>query len=96
MVLTKAETWRPVVKLTRRAYDGSMIDMGGRELSTPTHQVWYDGAWRDMAVVLPSALVVPFSGDIYNLHIAADNEDEQSYTLDNGLIVHNVLTISPD
>jgi len=62
-------------------------------LSTPTHQMWNGSTWVDARSILNYSRVVDYEGAIHNLHIDARNEEEHSYTLANGQIVHNLFTI---
>ena len=94
-VLTARGTWKPVSFVTTREWDGPMLDMGDEELSTLTHLVRQD-AWKHMDKCFEFPQVA-YKGTIHNLHIDCDVDDdgsaldtEHSYTLSNGLTVHNV------
>lgn len=95
-VLTARGTWRPVLGVTEHLYEGTMLDMGDGELSTPGHQVLRD-VWQRMDS-FSDLVEVEYTGTIHNLHVLTDQDDnglaadtEHSYTLANGLTVHNFL-----
>jgi hypothetical protein len=99
-VLTARGTWKTVVAVTTRKWSGAMLDMGDAELSTLGHLV-KDGTWRRMRE-LGRFPIVRYEGTIHNVHVHCDFEDdgflpdtEHSYTLANGLVVHNVNTSIP-
>lgn len=96
-VLTARGTWKGVLEVTTRSWSGAMLDMGADELSTLGHLV-KNGTWKRMAE-LGRFSVVRYEGTIHNLHVHCDWEDdgseldtEHSYTLANGLVVHNIQT----
>lgn len=92
-VLTARFTWRKVLGVTRNPYVGEMLDMGGGELVTPGHLIHQSGKWAPAEAVMPDARREEWDGRyIWNLHVEAHSEDEHSYTLANGYVVHNVLT----
>jgi hypothetical protein len=97
-VLTARGTWKMVTGVTSKDYTGPMLNMGNEELSTLTHWVLEEN-WKPMEQLnrFPS---VEYSGTIHNLHVYSDPKDdgmgldtEHSYTLANGLIVHNFFTL---
>jgi hypothetical protein len=97
-VLTARGTWKTVLAVTTRKWSGAMLDMGYEELSTLGHLV-KDGTWKQMQE-LDRFPVVRYEGTIHNVHVYCDWEDdgsapdtEHSYTLANGLVVHNVQTV---
>lgn len=89
-VLTKTGKWRRVAFVTERRWDGMMVRIEGNELSTPTHQVWTGKGWADAESVWPQT--VEYHGTIHNLHVDVEEEDDHSYTLSCGRVVHNFLT----
>jgi hypothetical protein len=96
-VLTAHGTWKTVLAVTTRKWSDLMLDMGDDELSTPGHLVLTD-KWLPMKE-LQKFPFVAYEGTIHNIHVHCDLEDdgsaldtEHSYTLANGLVVHNVLT----
>jgi hypothetical protein len=100
LVPTARGTWGVVEYVTSLKWDGLMLDMGDGELSTTTHHVKDNGAWKPMQD-LDRFPVVHYKGTIHNLHITCDPDDdgtaldtEHSYTLANGLVVHNVTTVA--
>lgn len=90
LVPTLAGTLRPVFYVSSIPYKGKMCVIPGVGLVTPTHQFWDGTAWVDAQVLYPE--MVDYEGTIHNLHIDATCEDEHSYTLANGQIVHNIFT----
>jgi hypothetical protein len=75
-----------------------MLDMGHEELSTTTHLTLAESRWVTMES-LGMFPTVRYDGTIHNIHIDTDADDdgsqpdtEHSYTLANGLVVHNVQT----
>jgi PA14 domain/Putative phage tail protein len=103
-VLTARGTWKTVHEVTTRDWTGSMLAMGSEELSTTTHHVIGDeffalDKWTPMHECGLGFPTVHYEGTIHNLHVvcAADDDGtapdtEHSYTLANGLVVHNMLT----
>lgn len=99
-VLTAKGTWNIVKEVTSRQYIGPMLDMGDDELSTPTHLTLLPNEqWKPMAKAHPEFPIVQYEGTIHNVLLCAAADDdgsqrdtERSYTLANGLVVHNPLT----
>jgi hypothetical protein len=74
-----------------------MVYMGDEEMSTPRHLVILEDEWVNMREICPAE--EHYEGTVHNLHIECDVDDdgtalntEHSYTLANGLVVHNILT----
>jgi hypothetical protein len=98
LVLTARGTWRPVGYVTAREWEEDMLDMGHEELSTPGHRVLHMEDWMRIADCGFGFPEVAYKGTIHNLHIQCDEDDnglqpdtEHSYTLANGLVVHNMI-----
>jgi hypothetical protein len=98
-VLTARGTWKAVLQVTLRQYIGPMLDMGEEEFSTLGHPVLIDSKWIRMDELgkFPS---VKYAGTIHNIHVHCDLDDdgvdadtEHSYTLANGLMVHNMTAV---
>jgi hypothetical protein len=75
-----------------------MLDMGNGELSTLTHLTLTDTGWVKMGA-LNKFPTVEYVGTYHTLYLETDEDDdgtqadtEHSYTLANGLVVHNVQT----
>ena len=92
LVRTLAGTLRPVWYVSSASYKGPMQVIPEVGLSTPTHQMWDGSTWVDARSILNYSQVVDYDGTMHNLHIDARNEEEHSYTLANGQIVHNIFT----
>ena len=95
MILTARGTWKPIDKVTTAPWKGPMLDMGDGELSTYRHHVLNEDKWVSM-VTLHRFPTVEYEGTIHNLHITVEDDGSQpdtehSYTLANGLKVHNNL-----
>lgn len=104
-VLTARGTWKVAESITTRDWDGPLLDMGGGEFSTPTHHVIGKGNarmshWTPMEDCGYGFPLVQYKGTIHNVRVKADPDDdgtqpdtERSYTLENGLVVHNARTV---
>lgn len=91
LALTLRGTWRPVLYVSATRYVDDMVLIPGVGKSTPTHQMWDGTAWIDAQEIYPERIA--YDGWMHNLHIDTESEDEHSYTLANGQIVHNFYTI---
>jgi hypothetical protein len=97
IVLTARGTWKTVASVTSTYWHGLLLDMGDEELSTITHLV-QEGTWKPMKD-LKRFPTVAYEGTVHTIVIECDPSDdgtaldtEHSYTLANGLIVHNIHT----
>lgn len=97
-ILTARGTWKRIAVITERSYGGEALDMGREAVVTPGHLILHGGAWvrADSLNRFPKIL---YCGPIMNLHVDADENDdgtkpdtEHSYTLESGLVVHNIIT----
>jgi hypothetical protein len=100
MVLTARGTWKLVLGVTVRNWDGIMLNMGEDELVTVSHLFLNGALWQYASEVHPDYPVVFYEGTIHNVHVNCDEFDddtlpdtEHSYTLSNGSVVHNVTTL---
>jgi hypothetical protein len=96
-VLTAKKTWKTVASVTSTYWHGLLLDMGDEELSTITHLV-LDGTWKPIKD-LNRFPTVAYEGTVHTIVIDCDPSDdgsqadtEHSYTLSNGLTVHNIHT----
>lgn len=98
LVLTAKETWRPVKKVIAHAKQPWLaMDMGGGEFVTIRHRVLSKDRWQPAFEVL-SGEVMEITAEVYDLEVETDEPEtfsgncdtEHSYTLENGLVVHNV------
>jgi hypothetical protein len=90
LVTTLLGTRRQVFYVSATRYCGSMQIVPEVGLSTPNHQMWDGSAWVNASVLYPTE--IPYEGTIHNLHIDTETDDEHSYTLANGQVVHNLFT----
>ena len=95
--LTARGTFRRILGVTAREFEGEMLDMGDDELTTLTHHFAHDEKWVQVGK-FSSWPVKRYKGIISNLSIEADTDDdgtqidtERSYVLANGSKVHNFL-----
>jgi hypothetical protein len=96
LVLTAAGTWRPVVRvLEHEPCERTMCDMGAGELITLPHSVLAIDSWVPASELFDSR--VSYEQVVFNLSISARTlnalspKTENSFTLTNGRVVHNVL-----
>jgi Putative phage tail protein/PA14 domain len=97
-VLTARGSWKTIEFVTCLDHNGPMLDMGDEELSTLSHLTLDKQDWVTMQT-LNRFPTVQYDGTIHNIHVETELDDdgtepntEHSYTLSNGLTVHNVLT----
>lgn len=88
-VMTASRTWRPIRQVVMTAYEGPILNMGKGELVKPRHRFLVGGEWTEAKDIGLNWQEVPFKGIVYNLSVDTEDEDEQSYTLANGLVAHN-------
>lgn len=98
-VLTAKGTWRRVKCVLVRQYDGPAYDMGDGEFVTAEHFILIGSIWIAAEDLYRGTNVVAYSGKVINCHVETEPGDdplsattEHSYTLGNGLVVHNFLT----
>jgi hypothetical protein len=95
MVLTAKGTWLPVENVLVHDWNQPMLDMGDGEGITYKHPVCYEGQWQPGVKLFGHAQ--PYEGIVMNLEVKTNEPEglrmspttERSYTLANGLTVHN-------
>ena len=92
LVRTLAGSWRQVFYVSRTPYHGPMCQVGAAGRSTPTHLMWDGAKWVQAQDLYFDR--VDYTGWMFNLHIDARSDEEHSYTLANGQVVHNIFTTS--
>jgi hypothetical protein len=92
-VRTQRGTWRPVKAILVHRYDGPLLAVPGVGRVTPGHPLADGDAWKPASALFSEA--ASYTGTVYNLTVEAEEFDEQSYEMVNGLVAHNKVLPPP-
>jgi hypothetical protein len=92
-VRTKGRAWRRVKRNLVHEYDGPLLRVPGAGRITPGHHLADGDKWRPAQELYFEAS--HYRGLVHNLVVDAEDFDERSYEMANGVIAHNSLKAPP-